>query len=281
MEMNGMNQDQVKDALERIDGTTKDFTVIFSGKASKKVNGLYKPATNEILIHNRNFKDDNSLLYTAIHEYAHHIHYTKNNESLKMNNNHPNAFWAIFHDLLDRAEKLGLYKDVFGGEKELTTLTISLKSDIFELATILKRIGRRLIQAMAICKQINARYEDYIDRVLKISRGTAKLATSAVAMDVPEAVGIDGMKTICGIRDDDKRAMVTSELINGKSQEQGKAIARVKTTPDESHESRLKKELCRITNTIHRLESRKTVVEQELNEVSTESVFDLDIDVCA
>ena len=50
-----------------------DFTVTMTGKESKRVNGLYKPETREILLHNKNFKTDNELIYTAVHEYTHHL----------------------------------------------------------------------------------------------------------------------------------------------------------------------------------------------------------------
>jgi Zn-dependent peptidase ImmA (M78 family) len=66
-----MNQDQVKEKLLKLHDCTEDFIVIFSGKKSKKVNGLYKPDKREIIIHNRNLDNDNLLLYTAIHELAH------------------------------------------------------------------------------------------------------------------------------------------------------------------------------------------------------------------
>ena len=68
-----MNQDQVKDMLLSLENTELEFSVIFSGKESKRVNGLYKIEEREIILHNRNFKTDNQLIYTAIHEYTHHL----------------------------------------------------------------------------------------------------------------------------------------------------------------------------------------------------------------
>ena len=68
-----MNQDQIKEMLLKIEDSELDFSVTFTGKESKKVNGLYKPDTHEILLHTKNFKTDNQLIYTAIHEYAHHL----------------------------------------------------------------------------------------------------------------------------------------------------------------------------------------------------------------
>ena len=69
-----MNQDQVKDMLLSLENNVPEFSVIFTGKESKRVDGLYKPESREILIHNRNFEDENSLIYTAIHDISICIH---------------------------------------------------------------------------------------------------------------------------------------------------------------------------------------------------------------
>ena len=69
-----MSNDQIKKVLLTLRKSAHDFTVILSGKKSRKVHGLYKPDTREIIIHNKNFTNDNELMYTAIHEYAHHLH---------------------------------------------------------------------------------------------------------------------------------------------------------------------------------------------------------------
>ena len=61
-----MNNDEIKERLLKLEETSIDFTVTMSGKESPKVNGLYKPETHEIILHNKNFKSDNQLIYTAI-----------------------------------------------------------------------------------------------------------------------------------------------------------------------------------------------------------------------
>ena len=68
-----MENEDIKSKLLQIENTEIDFTVTQTGKESVRVNGLYKPDTHEILLHNKNFSDDNQLMYTAVHEYAHHI----------------------------------------------------------------------------------------------------------------------------------------------------------------------------------------------------------------
>ena len=68
-----MENEKIKEMLLQIHESNLDFSVVQSGKESKRVNGLYKPDTHEIILHNKNFKTDEQLVYTAVHEYTHHI----------------------------------------------------------------------------------------------------------------------------------------------------------------------------------------------------------------
>jgi fructose 1,6-bisphosphatase len=117
-----MNQDTVKEKLQSIHKSPVDYTVIFSGKKSAKVNRLYKPLSKEIIIHNMNFIDgegkqnENLLIITAIHELAHHVVIAeKGNESPRA---HSQDFWVTFHDLLDVAEKKGIYRAEIDAETQ-------------------------------------------------------------------------------------------------------------------------------------------------------------------
>jgi hypothetical protein len=56
-----MNNESIKEMLLNIQESELEFSVILTGKDSKRVNGLYKPDTREILLHNKNFKTDNEL----------------------------------------------------------------------------------------------------------------------------------------------------------------------------------------------------------------------------
>ena len=64
-----MTNEEIKNKLTKLYDCKEDFTVTMSGKASSRVNGLYKPLTHEIILHNKNFKNDNQLMYTAVHEF--------------------------------------------------------------------------------------------------------------------------------------------------------------------------------------------------------------------
>lgn len=93
-----MNQDQVKEALLSLKIPASDFTIVFSGKASRKVNGLYRPVDASIIIHNKNFTNDNALMVTALHEFTHHISITRG--LVNSRSSHPVIFWALFHSIL-------------------------------------------------------------------------------------------------------------------------------------------------------------------------------------
>ena len=111
-----MDNESIKQALLQIQPTELDFTVIMTGKESVRVNGLYNPETREILLHNKNFKSDSQLIYTAIHEYTHHLlteeflAETGGKLPMKGSRVHNQAFWAKFHTLLQKTEELGIYK---------------------------------------------------------------------------------------------------------------------------------------------------------------------------
>ena len=108
-----MTNERIKEILLEIQPCDIEFSVIQTGKESKRVNGFYKPDTHEIFIHNLNLKSDNMLVYTAIHEYTHHLVTV---EKLAQNpaancaggcKVHTQEFWAKFGDLLAVAEQKG------------------------------------------------------------------------------------------------------------------------------------------------------------------------------
>jgi len=276
-----MNQDQVKKKLLAIEDAPLDFTVIFSGKKSKKVNGLYKPDTREIIIHNRNFKseesgdtsrnsdkeDFNLLIYTAIHEYAHHLHACARGGHLSPRA-HTAEFWSILHGLLEKAEKKGIYKDVFSGSKELEDLTSTIrKKYLTENGKLVKELGQLLLKARDLCFAIGGRYEDYIDRILRIPRQAANLAVRMFQYELKPETGADNMRFLAGISNEEKRLTAQSSLLAGKSPDTVKVALRKKSeAEDDDPRARLEKEKLRLERTIASLKKRLKEVEQELGE---------------
>jgi len=260
-----MNQDQVKEKLLAIEDAPLDFSVIFSGKKSKKVNGLYKPDSREVLLHNRNFTDDNLLLYTAIHEYAHHFHACARGGNLSPRA-HTAEFWSIFHGLLEKAEAKGIYSDVFSGSKELEKLTgIIRKKYLTENGNLVKELGQHLLKAHDLCSAIGGRYEDYIDRVLRIPRQAANLAVRMFQYNLNPETGADNMRFLAGISNEEKRLTAENALLTGKSPDMVKTALRKKSAIEEDDPRlSLEKEKNRLERTIASLTKRLEEVEKEL-----------------
>ena len=261
-----MNQDQVKGKLLAIEDAPLEFALVFSGKKSAKVNGLYKPDSREIILHNRNFKQDasgdNLLLYTAIHEYAHHLHACSQGGKLP-SRSHTSEFWAIFHALLEKAESKKIYRDVFAGSPELTALTETIRKKFLgENGSLVKEMGKQLLKAHELCTAIGVRFEDYVDRVLRIPRTAANMAIKMFNYDLNPEVGADNMRFLAGIRDSDDRKAAETALVKGKSPDTVKTSLRKKT--DEDPSLRLEREKLRLERTIETLSKRLEEVKKEL-----------------
>ncbi|MDR2020436.1 MAG: hypothetical protein LBQ14_06705 [Treponema sp.] len=260
-----MNQDQVKKLLLSVEEAPMEFTVIFSGKKSRKVNGLYKPDTREIILHNRNFTDDNLLLYTAIHEYAHHLHACSRGGSLSVRA-HTAEFWAIFHGLLEKAEAGNIYKNVFDSSAELKKLTETIREKYLrQNGNLVKELGKALLRAEELCQAAGGRFEDYIDRILRIPRTAARMMVKMYQYDLDPAAGSDNMRFLAGIRDDEDRSAAENALLAGKSPDSVKIQAR--KPAEEEPRLRLEKERLRLERTIASLSRRLGEVERELEDM--------------
>nr|WP_315442649.1 hypothetical protein [uncultured Treponema sp.] len=257
-----MNQDQVKEILLQIEESELEFSVTFTGKASKKVNGLYKSDTHEILLHNKNFSVDNELLYTAIHEYTHHR--LCELDGTRSGRVHTQRFWSYFHRLLQKAEEKGLYKIAMEESPELLELTDTIRTTIMaEDGKLMKELGRLLSKARVLCKQAGVRYEDYIDRVLCLPRASAATIEKIHAFDVKPELGYEAMKVVANIANPDKRAAAEELFL----QKHSPAFVRdsVKNKPqDEDPRRKLENEKRRIERTIVSLQARLSELEDTL-----------------
>ena len=74
--------------------------------------GYYVPAKRSITIHG-GWGDVHSLEEIAIHEYAHHIHFTEHRRSGKKDTPHGQNFWRIYSALMAKAIEKGLYNDKY------------------------------------------------------------------------------------------------------------------------------------------------------------------------
>lgn len=265
-----MNQDQIKSMLLSIEKNVPEFTVTFTGKESKRVDGLYKPETCEILIHNKNFQDDNALIYTAIHEYAHHVHFSTYPEEVTRRA-HTNRFWDLFHSLLFKAEGKGLYKNLFDEDPDFVKLTTRIRVDYLEKnGTLMKEFGRLLIEALDLCREKHAVFEDYAERVLGMTRGSARSLMKVYALDVDESLGFENMKVVAGIKDPNVRVEAAESFKEGKTPPQVRQHLKESRPEPEPTLGRLEAQKRRLEKNISNLTEKLENVEKQLQDFSSE-----------
>jgi len=259
-----MNQDQIKELLLKLENTELDFSVTMTGKKSRKVNGLYKPDSREILLHNKNFDDENQLLYTAMHEYAHHLQCERDGV-LRSARSHTSSFWARFHGLLEKAEQGGIYRIGIEKSDALSSLTEEIRQRyLAENGKLMSELGGLLAKAQVLCKEAGVRYEDYIDRVLCLPRSAAKTAIKVSAFQVNPALGYETMKIVASQPTPEKRMAAENQFSAHRSPDLVKVNLAGKAE-DEDPKDRLEKEKKRLEKTIVMLQSRLDQVEQSLS----------------
>lgn len=262
-----MNQDRALAILLDTEPSPAPFSLVFSGKANDKVNGLYKPDKAEIVIHNHNFESDDQLIYTALHEYAHHLHHCRRG-GLSQARSHTNEFWAIFHDLLLKAEAKGHYRNPYETEPEFLDLTSRIRESCIRAnGEIMLEFGRLLARAAELCAQHRTRFEDYVDRVLGIPRQTATAAVAARAADIDPSIGWDGMKFATSFRDPEIRTQAVEALRSGASPA---AVKGMFAAPDaeEDPSDRLMREKDKLERSIRSMTARLEEIERRLSEMA-------------
>lgn len=261
-----MNQDQVKERLLKLEDVREDFVVTFSGKKSSKVNGLYYPDRKEIILHNQNFTDDNQLMYTAIHEFAHHVQFMKATAPVSTRA-HTTQFWNIFHTLLFKAEETGLYNNVFETIPEFRELTAKIKNDYMaKNGFLMKEFGALLMQARELCREHNASFEDYVDRILGVHRNEAKIMIKTHALDINPEIGYENMKMVARIGDEDMRRGVEQAFFGEMSLD----MIRAGMKPEKEFENRLRfleTEKERIEQSLERLTARLVKIERDIDTI--------------
>jgi len=267
-----MDNEKIKQILLDIHETSLDFTVTQTGKESRRVNGFYKPDTHEIFLHNKNFKSDNQLVYTAVHEYTHHLMTEKEQEkspaaAMGKCRVHTQEFWAKFAELLEIAEKKGYYSLGWENSPELKALTEDIKVNYLEKnGELMQQFGKKLAEAYNLCVQNDIRYEDYIDRVLCLPRNAEKDIRKVGAVPVNPAIGFENMKVVASIKKPDERAGAEKEFLSGKNPVSVREMMKQKSSAakGEDPKSRLEKEKNRLEKTIAQLTQRLEYVEESL-----------------
>jgi len=228
-----MNQQQVKNLLLKIKPDVAPFTLLFTGKKSNKVFGLYKIERAEILIHNLNHKNDNEIIHTAIHEFAHHIRVTTE-PHLKSAASHGPRFWKLLHELLRIAEKRALYNNPFLTVQELVNLTKRIKEEFLSKSGhLLRQFGIVLLEAKTLCEKHGLPFEDYITRVLGMPKNEVKNYMQMENMKVSPALGPERMKLLSSIGDEHIRHSAQEAMLQGKSFDEVKVDYKLKPVEED------------------------------------------------
>ncbi len=266
-----MNQDQIKALLLRLADPPEEFAVVFTGKMSRKVDGLYRPETRELIIHNRNHKSERDLLHTAIHEYAHHLQYCESAVPIS-GRVHSSRFWAIFHGLLYKAEEMGLYKSPFDGVSELRGITARIHELTAENGTLMKELGELLAQARELCAKHDADFGDYLDRALRLPRGVAGAAERVARLDLDPRVGFENMKVLARIPEAAARAAAERGLLDRDSPDMVRdryaAASKPPGAPPRDPVSELRTEKRRIERTIVHLQQRLAEIDSRIERLA-------------
>ncbi len=264
-----MNQDQVKERLLLLEPDCEEFTVVFSGKTSKKANGLYKPESREIILHNRNFSEDNSLFYTAVHEFAHHIHFCTAPVPVS-SRAHTREFRGILHGLLQTAEAKGIYRNVFENEPEFVELTRRIRSEFIEKnGRLMKELGALFVRAEELCRKHGARFDDYIERVLGMEKSTASTLIRAHDLDIPAELGYETMKMVANLRKPEEREQALESLAEGNTPDMVKFLMSPAAGKEEEDPvEKLNAERRRIQRTIESLKNRLKTIEERLRKLT-------------
>ena len=256
-----MTNEEIKTNLKKLFDCKEDFTVIQTGKKSNKVNGLYKPDSHEIFLHNKNFGTENELMYTAVHEFTHHYLRTEKGDK---GGRHNSLFWSTFYDFLEKAIELGFYERT---RSEETQELIEEAKQIQELIiNAQKALGKVLANLYDSCKRNNERIEDVVEHDLQLSRQKAK---EYQKMRNTECNSDEMAKIINSAKNPVVKDMAQKAADGGKTVEQVKQIAKAKPVDDnlESPES-LRREEKRLETTIERLNDRLVQVQETLRSMA-------------
>jgi chromosome segregation ATPase len=267
-----MNQETAKEKLQSIHESPVDYKVIFSGRKSDRVNGLYKYGCDgkrpEIIIHNRNFiRDDGSinenlLMFTAVHELAHHVMAAeKGNKSSRA---HSQEFWATFHDLLDIAEGKGVYHAEIDADTQ--KLIEEAREISARIADLQRELGRVMLAIAKSCQKTGLRSEDIIERKAQISRKSAAIAVGAYKLG-EQNIGMDIQTLAAKEQNGDRREEIIAAAHNGKSVIQAKKAAPSPPCPKEDETESLEREKRRVERTIESLTRRLEEIKDRLNQL--------------
>ncbi len=87
------------------------FEVKTINRKTKTLYGSYSPGIGRMRIYPPTCGSMLEVKDTAIHEYAHHIHYSEKDKDGRRQRPHGPQFWRIYSALMCLAQKKGIFRD--------------------------------------------------------------------------------------------------------------------------------------------------------------------------
>ena len=104
---------ELHDFLKSIYDSKYDFEVRVSDRKTSRRLGTYFKLKRKIVLYPKLIKrSKNDLKAIAIHEYAHHLHFTEF-QSPEDKDPHGPHFWRIYSALMSKATMMGIYSDPY------------------------------------------------------------------------------------------------------------------------------------------------------------------------
>jgi hypothetical protein len=207
--------------------------------------------------------NDNMLMYTALHELAHHVcHHDKGQNGRQ---SHTKLFWGIFHDLLDRAEERGIYRR--SEDPEIGTLVEKARGKDREIAGLQRELGCILKSLWEVCKEKGVRPEDAVERQVGLSRKTMSAMLGAAGLcgrAEAEQLGQDAQERAAKARSEGGLREILAGYLAGRSMAQ---LDRGKETRDPDALKRLEAEAAGLDHKIQLLQARLFVVTGRIMEL--------------
>ena len=81
--------------------------------------------------------------------------------------------------------------------------------------SLMKTLGRLLLEARTLCEKHHASFGDYLDRVLCIPRTSASTIIKSHLFDLKPEIGFENMRTLTRIKNDETRRQAEEALLAG------------------------------------------------------------------
>jgi|GEM_PF-5314857 len=168
-----IDEQGIKDILLSIKSTKEDFYIVIKNKSNVHCDGAYYRGTKRITLYLPNHNSINRLIYTAIHEYTHHL--------MDKWVGHKIEFWEKFFELLEIAERKGLYKCNINNNEKLKKITTIIKhNNLVKDKKISKKDLRIIFKIiLKLCEEIDINFQYYTVKYLEMEWYKKKNASLA------------------------------------------------------------------------------------------------------